>query len=77
MHSWLGTGKSLQAGITTCCLVAFILFGYDQGVFSGLLQNEDWKAQFGDPDSTKTGIIVSSYNLRCLTGCIGRTHQDH
>ena len=71
MRTWLGRGKTLQVGITACCLVAFVLFGYDQGVFSGILQNEDWKAQFGDPVDTIRGIIVSCYNLGCLLGCIG------
>lgn len=73
MRAWLGRGKTLQFGITVCCLVAFVLFGYDQGVFSGILQNEDWLNQFGHPTDTKTGIIVSCYNLGCLTGCISTT----
>ena len=74
MRTWLGTGKKLQAGVTACCLVAFILFGYDQGVFSGILQNADWQDQFGHPSDTHTGIIVSSYNLGCLLGCFGALH---
>lgn len=72
MHSWLGRGKTLQAGITFCCLVAFVLFGYDQGVFSGILQNDDWLNRFNHPSDTETGIIVSSYNLGCLLGCVGK-----
>ncbi|PKS11002.1 hypothetical protein jhhlp_002761 [Lomentospora prolificans] len=70
MHSWLGRGKGLQIGITCCCLVAFVLFGYDQGVFGGILQNEDWLNQFNHPSDSETGIIVSCYNLGCLSGCI-------
>jgi len=66
-----GRGKSLRFAITGCCLLAFTLFGYDQGVFSGILQNEDWLNQFGHPEDTLTGLIVSSYNLGCLVGCIG------
>lgn len=74
MHSWLGRGKKLQAGITFCCLVAFVLFGYDQGVFSGILQNDDWLNRFNHPSDTETGIIVSSYNLGCLLGCVGESN---
>lgn len=37
MHSWLGRGKSLQFGVTVCCLVAFILYGYEQGVFGPII----------------------------------------
>lgn len=69
MRGWFGRGKSLQFAISGCCLLAFTLFGYDQGVFSGILENEDWLNQFGHPNDTKTGIIVSSYNLGCLLGC--------
>ncbi|KAL6407857.1 hexose carrier protein [Ilyonectria robusta] len=70
MKSWLGRGKGVRFGITVTCLIAFVLFGYDQGVFGGILQNEDWLNQFGHPSDSKTGIIVSCYNLGCLTGCI-------
>ncbi|KAF2019571.1 general substrate transporter [Aaosphaeria arxii CBS 175.79] len=70
MHSWLGRGKSLRAGVTVCCLIAFVLFGYDQGVFGGILQNKDWLDQFDHPSDSKTGIIVSCYNLGCLAGCV-------
>ncbi|KAL2106144.1 hypothetical protein VUR80DRAFT_7220 [Thermomyces stellatus] len=69
MRSWMGRGKSLQVGITICCLVAFILYGYDQGVLSGILQNEDFLDQFNHPTDSETGIIVSCFNLGCLAGC--------
>lgn len=68
---WMGRGVRLQAGITTTCLISFILFGYDQGVFGGILQNESWKRQFAYPDAVRTGIIVSSYVLGCIGGCAG------
>ncbi|VUC29963.1 unnamed protein product [Clonostachys rosea] len=57
MRSWLGRGKSIQLGVTTCCLLAFVLFGYEQGMFD-------------HPSDSQTGIIVSSYNLGCLFGCV-------
>ncbi|KAL6901132.1 general substrate transporter [Trichoderma evansii] len=69
MQLWLGRGRSLQLGVTVCCLMAFVLFGYDQGVFGGILQNADWLEQFGHPSDSKTGIIVSCYNLGCFSGC--------
>lgn len=73
MRSWYGRGKPLQVAITSCCLVAFVLFGYDQGVFSGIVGNEDWRKQFGHPDDSEEGIIVSCYNLGCLLGCLGES----
>ncbi|MCJ1297571.1 hypothetical protein MMC08_000358 [Hypocenomyce scalaris] len=66
---WMGRGLRLQVGISSTCLLSFILYGYDQGVFSGILQDEDWKRQFDFPDAVRTGIIVSSYTLGCIGGC--------
>ncbi|KAF2093007.1 general substrate transporter, partial [Rhizodiscina lignyota] len=42
---------------------------YDQGVFSGLLQNPHWLAQFKHPSDSVTGITVGSYCLGSLVGC--------
>ncbi|KUL89213.1 hypothetical protein ZTR_03672 [Talaromyces verruculosus] len=70
MRSWFGRGKSLQLAVTACCLTAFVLFGYDQGVFGGIIENEDWLNQFHHPSDSKTGIIVSCYNLGCFAGCV-------
>ncbi|KAH2126792.1 hypothetical protein KXV68_002431, partial [Aspergillus fumigatus] len=57
MRGFLGRGKTLQAGVTACCLMAFVLFGYDQGVFGGILENNDWLEQFNHPSDSQTGII--------------------
>ncbi|KAL4863500.1 hypothetical protein BDV12DRAFT_189639 [Aspergillus spectabilis] len=56
MQTFLGRGKRLQAGLTICCLMAFVLFGYEQGVFGGILENQDW--------------LDHCYNLGCFGGCI-------
>ncbi|KAF4981199.1 hypothetical protein FDECE_17729 [Fusarium decemcellulare] len=69
MRTWFGRGKKLQRAVTSCCLCAFVLYGYDQGVFGGILENEDWLRQFNNPGDTLTGFITSSYNLGCLLGC--------
>jgi MFS family permease len=50
--------------------MAFILFGYDQGVFSGIVGNADFLDTFDHPSAALEGIIVSIYNLGCFTGCI-------
>lgn len=69
-RSWFGRGLSLQIAISTVCTIAFILFGYDQGVFSGIVGNTDFLKTVGNPDASLLGIIVSIYNLGCFTGCI-------
>ncbi|KAH8891601.1 putative Myo-inositol transporter 1 [Thozetella sp. PMI_491] len=65
-----GSGRSLRLAITISCQLAFVLFGYDQGVFSGIVGNEDFLETFGHPNSALEGIIVSIYNLGCFSGCI-------
>ena len=51
MRNWYRHGRPLRAAIGTCCLAAFLFFGFDQGVFSGILQNENWLSQFHHPVS--------------------------
>ncbi|KAM0715987.1 hypothetical protein Q7P37_008501 [Cladosporium fusiforme] len=69
-QNWFGRGWRLQVVVMVSCQMAFILFGYDQGVFSGIVGNEDWKTVFGNPGSALEGIIVSIYNLGAFSGCI-------
>lgn len=68
--NFFGRGRSLRIAITMACQMAFILYGYDQGVFSGIVGNEDFLETFGHPGSGLEGIIVSIYNLGCFSGCI-------
>ncbi|PSK33923.1 High-affinity glucose transporter [Elsinoe australis] len=63
-------GKQTELAVTITCLQAFLLFGYDQGVFGGLVTNDDFLNTFGRPNSSLLGIIVSIYNIGCLLGCI-------
>lgn len=63
-------GRPTRWAITFACQLAFILFGYDQGVFSGIIGNEHFLRLMGEPNDTLTGLIVSIYNLGCFSGCI-------
>lgn len=56
-------------GVNLCCLIAFILYGWEQGVFGPILENQDWQDLFNHPSDSQTGIIFSCYNLGCLLGC--------
>ncbi|ETS75143.1 hypothetical protein PFICI_13627 [Pestalotiopsis fici W106-1] len=69
-YNIFGTGFRLRAAITIACQCAFVLFGYDQGVFSGIVGNSDFLDQFGHPSPGLEGIIVSIYNLGAFSGCI-------
>lgn len=46
------------------------LIGYDQGVFSGIIGNENFLNTVGHPGDGELGIIVSIYNLGCFSGTI-------
>jgi MFS family permease len=63
-------GKALQYGITAACGAGFLLFGYDQGVFGGLLDNEPFLRTFGFPGTTIQGQIVATYDIGCITGTL-------
>ncbi|CAG8229966.1 unnamed protein product [Penicillium salamii] len=63
-------GKWLQYRITAACGAGFLLFGYDQGVFGGLLDNELFLKTFGYPSVTIQGQIVATYDIGCIIGTL-------
>jgi sugar porter (SP) family MFS transporter len=63
-------GRSLTIGITATCGVAFMLFGFDQGVFGGILGNPRFMSTFNNPDPTIQGQIVSTYDIGCILGAL-------
>jgi MFS family permease len=67
--NWFSSGKPTRTAIAVTCAQAFFLFGYDQGVFGGLITNSNFLDTFGRPAPGLLGIIVSIYNLGCLFGC--------
>jgi sugar porter (SP) family MFS transporter len=63
-------GRALTVAITVTSGTGFLLFGYDQGVFSGLLSVSSFVKTFNDPDPTIQGQVVSSYDLGCIIGAV-------
>jgi MFS family permease len=64
-------GKVLVGLITLTCSVGFMLFGYDQGVLSGLIgADNQFGADFNHPNPTTQGLIVSVYQLGNVGGSI-------
>lgn len=65
-------GRSLQFAITFICTSGFLLFGYDQGVMSGIITAPEFNAAIpetrGDP--TMQGLVTSIYEIGCLFGAI-------
>ncbi|PBK66485.1 general substrate transporter [Armillaria solidipes] len=65
------TGMALNAWVNVACITAMTLFGYDQGVFGGIIVTDDFLEQMGYPDSSLQGTIVSLYDIGCFLGAIG------
>ncbi|KAL2865723.1 sugar porter family MFS transporter [Aspergillus lucknowensis] len=63
-------GKTLQLSISAACGAGFLLFGYDQGIFGGLLDNEHFLRTFGYPNATIQGQIVATYDIGCIIGTL-------
>ena len=67
--------NNLQGNWLTAALIfstgnAFLLFGYDQGVFGGLIENKSFEKTFNYPNPTVIGHITATYDLGCFAGAI-------
>ena len=52
-------GKWLLFLITSVCASGFLLFGYDQGVMSGVNISHDYLNQMDNPSALMLGTLVS------------------
>ncbi|KAF8436605.1 major facilitator superfamily domain-containing protein [Boletus edulis BED1] len=68
-HSRL-KGTPLVAAITSVCSLGFWLFGYDQGVMSGVVISQPWLKQMGNPSTVMIGTITSLYDIGAALGAI-------
>ncbi|KAF8907034.1 general substrate transporter [Gymnopilus junonius] len=64
------TGTKLNAWVTVACTTAMTLFGYDQGVFGGIIVTPSFLETMGNPDPNLQGTIVSLYDIGCFFGAI-------
>ncbi|EPQ30069.1 uncharacterized protein PFL1_02186 [Pseudozyma flocculosa PF-1] len=64
--------RTLLNGIMAACGAGFLLFGYDQGVMSGLLASPPFQAQFPRmaDDATLQGQVVALYEIGCFAGAL-------
>ncbi|KAI0115710.1 general substrate transporter [Nemania sp. FL0031] len=71
--SYMGlSGRPLSLAVSAICTTGFLLFGYDQGVMSGILTSEAFADVFEETrnNSTIQGVVTSVYDLGCLFGAI-------
>ncbi|TGJ79755.1 hypothetical protein E0Z10_g9010 [Xylaria hypoxylon] len=71
--SYMGlSGRPLSIAVSAICTTGFLLFGYDQGVMSGILTAPAFSDVFVETrnNSTIQGVVTSIYDLGCLVGAI-------
>lgn len=61
---------ALVAAITSVCSFGFWLFGYDQGVMSGVVISQPWLTQMDNPSTVMIGTITSLYDIGAIVGAI-------
>lgn len=72
-HSYAGMqGKRLHLLVSTIATTGFLLFGYDQGVMSGIISADAFNAYFPETkdDSTYQGFVTAIYEIGCLLGAV-------
>lgn len=69
-------GKRLHLLITTCCVIGFSLFGYDQGLMAGIITAPQFVDVFPALGGTShhatvvQGAVTSCYELGCFGGAL-------
>jgi MFS family permease len=66
------SGRALGLLVSTIATNGFLLFGYDQGVMSGIISAPDFNSYFPDTkgDSVYQGFVTAIYEVGCLLGAI-------
>lgn len=66
------TGKMLSLAVSVVATNGFLLFGYDQGVMSGIISAPQFNAAFPETkdDSTWQGFVTAIYEVGCLIGAL-------
>ncbi|KAI8626921.1 sugar porter family MFS transporter [Xylariaceae sp. FL1651] len=71
--SFMGlSGRHLSMAVSAICTTGFLLFGYDQGVMSGIITAPAFADVFEETrnNSTLQGVVTSIYEIGCLIGAI-------
>jgi len=65
-------GRSLDLMVSVIATTGFLLFGYDQGVMSGIISAEPFMNYFPETlnNSTWQGFVTAIYEIGCLFGAI-------
>ncbi|KAB8227616.1 general substrate transporter [Aspergillus alliaceus] len=66
------SGQKLMMSVTTIATMGFLLFGYDQGVMSSIIDAKPFNDVFHatKDNSTMQGVVTAIYELGCLGGAL-------
>ncbi|KAE8154634.1 general substrate transporter [Aspergillus avenaceus] len=66
------SGQKLMMSVTTIATMGFLLFGYDQGVMSSIIDAKPFNDVFTATrdNSTMQGVVTAIYELGCLGGAL-------
>lgn len=66
------TGRPLSLTVSTVATMGFLLFGYDQGVMSGIISDPAFNAMFTatKDDDVMQATVTAVYEVGCLIGAI-------
>ncbi|KAJ5537611.1 Sugar transporter STL1 [Penicillium frequentans] len=66
------SGRKLSLAVSTIATMGFLLFGYDQGVMSGIINATEFDDVFtaADGDSVMQALITAVYEAGCLFGAM-------
>lgn len=71
--SFMGlSGRPLSLMVSAICTTGFLLFGYDQGVMSGIITAPAFADVFEETrnNSTLQGLVTAIYEIGCLAGAV-------
>ena len=63
-------GQSLVFVILLTSGMDFLLFGYDQGLFGGILGGTYFQDMLGHPNATMSGLVTAIYDIGCALGAV-------
>lgn len=65
-------GRQLRLAVSVVATTGFLLFGYDQGVMSGIISADPFMEYFPEThdDPTWQGFVTAIYEIGCLLGAI-------
>ena len=67
---WAWTPDRTQTAISIAAGTVMCLFGYEQGVFGGIIVGQEFQKYFHEPSPALTGFVTSIYDLGCFAGAI-------